>query len=339
MNTHDSHPGCEVTGLAHLAPVPAERDLPGGRQQIIKEHLMTEIRTEHHPAPSPEKRRRPRRTTLAAAGASLVAAAAVTASVVSLPGHAGSSVAHQGGGHMTATQLLAKVADAAGRAPSMIVHHNQYSYIDSQVSFSTGDRPAPVRSHRRQVWIPAFNLCRITLLIENGRVSRDSDKVGRTPYKPSYGGWQPVPPSHCPILGSLNEPTFESLKSLPTDPQTLLNLIEQGRGPSPDQEAFTTIGDLLRESLPPPAVSAALYRAAALIPGVTLVPDAVDAAGRHGVAVSFTFGDTQEEWIFNKDTFAYLGEKDFTHGVLDGKTAVLNRAIVDKAGQIPPSQG
>lgn len=55
--------------------------------------------------------------------------------------------------------------------------------------------------------------------------------------------------------------------------------------PVEGQEAFITIGDLLRNTIAPPRVAAALYRAAALIPGVTLIPDATDAIGRPGVAV------------------------------------------------------
>ena len=71
----------------------------------------------------------------------------------------------------------------------------------------------------------------------------------------------------------MHDPTYRFLQSLPTDPHALLNLIEremQGQQPGPE-EAFTTIGDLLGEAIAPPRVSAALYWAAALIPGVTVV--------------------------------------------------------------------
>jgi hypothetical protein len=142
----------------------------------------------------------------------------------------------------------------------------------------------------------------------------------------------------CPDPGSFGDPTYRFLQSLPTDPQTLLNMIygaHNGEQP-PNEEAFTTIGDTLRESIPPPAVSAALYRAAALIPGVTVIPDATDALGRPGIAVSFTgVGDVQSEWIFDKDTFQWLGERMYINGTLVDKTAVTNRAIVDQAGELP----
>jgi len=51
-------------------------------------------------------------------------------------------------------------------------------------------------------------------------------------------------------------------------------------------DAAVPLLNLLREAITPPPVSAALYRAAALIPGVTVVADTTDAIGRHGVAVA-----------------------------------------------------
>ena len=34
-----------IAELADSLPVPAERDLPAGRQETLKEHLMTELAT------------------------------------------------------------------------------------------------------------------------------------------------------------------------------------------------------------------------------------------------------------------------------------------------------
>ena len=144
---------------------------------------------------------------------------------------------------------------------------------------------------------------------------------------------------HCPYRGSMNDPTYRFLQSLPTNPQVLLGLIErdmQGQLPRPE-EAFTTIGDLLHEAIAPPRVSAALYRAAALIPGVAVVADATDAIGRHGVAVAMTYQGVRSEWIFSRRTLIYLGERDIkiADGSTTGMSAVLQRAFVNHAGQIP----
>jgi hypothetical protein len=135
---------------------------------------------------------------------------------------------------------------------------------------------------------------------------------------------------------------------LPTDPDALLRHIyaeTKGQGQGPDDQAFDYIGEALRESILPPELLAALYRAAAKIPGVVLVKDSVDAAGRHGIAVGRTdqHGE-RREWIFDPATFEYLGERSYlvrdnpeigAAGMLTGTTAVLQRGVVDRAGDLP----
>jgi hypothetical protein len=92
------------------------------------------------------------------------------------------------------------------------------------------------------------------------------------------------------------------------------------------------------------ALVAALYRAAAKIPGVVLVADSVDAEGRHGVAVARTDEEGERrEWIFNPTTVEYLGERSYLvrdtdlgkAGMLTGTTAVLQRGVVHKTGELP----
>jgi hypothetical protein len=115
--------------------------------------------------------------------------------------------------------------------------------------------------------------------------------------------------------------------------------------PGPAAEAFTTIGDLMRGQVVPPQVSAALFRAAALIPGVTVVPDAMDAAGRPGVAVAFDSHsrlangrseDVRQEWVFNKSTLQFMGEGTVADGIVTSASAVLDRGFVDRLGEVPP---
>jgi hypothetical protein len=58
---------------------------------------------------------------------------------------------------------------------------------------------------------------------------------------------------------------------------------------------------------------------------------------RAGGAVSMTAQGTRYEWIFSKQTFQYLGERDVSaaDGSTTGAAAVLQRAFVDHAGQLP----
>jgi hypothetical protein len=123
--------------------------------------------------------------------------------------------------------------------------------------------------------------------------------------------------------------------------------LDQPGARRPASEAFITIGDLLGGSIAPPLVTAALYRAAALIPGVTMVADATDAIGRHGVGVAMTIEDVRYEWIFSSHTLRYLGERDIyvtkprdlhiTPGSIASESAVLQRAFVNHPGQTPAS--
>ncbi|OKJ07101.1 hypothetical protein AMK20_27280 [Streptomyces sp. TSRI0261] len=154
-----------------------------------------------------------------------------------------------------------------------------------------------------------------------------------------------------PGRGSLNSPTYEFLDALPTDPDALLKRISDdaeanhGAGSDsttgPHQEAFVTIGDLLRDGAAPPDTAAALYRAAALIPGVDVVSDAVDAAGRHGVAVARTHDGERTEWIFDESTSRLLGERTVLvednawgkAGTVVTSVALIDSGIVDEAGQ------
>ncbi|MHA6759429.1 hypothetical protein [Streptacidiphilus sp. PAMC 29251] len=106
------------------------------------------------------------------------------------------------------------------------------------------------------------------------------------------------------------------------------------------QLVFGYLGGMLAESVDP-QTTAFLYRVAALIPGTGVVPDAVDAAGRHGVAISIDGGARdREEWIFDKSTYAFLGFRQVTQDdTVIGKagsvilvTAVLERTVVDHVG-------
>jgi hypothetical protein len=326
MNADDARR--DVAELARLLPAPAERELPAGRQHILKEHPMSELRLAASPAagrPATRRRRIPV-IAIAATGAAALAAALV---VALLP-------ANTPGASPAAVQLLANIATTAARQPAPQVRNSQFWYIKSWgagmgCNAATGkcvlDKP-----HKRQIWQSVSNLCVTGLLREHGQ---------NIPL--AYTGNR----QHCPYRGGVNDPTYRFLQSLPTDPHALLSLIERQMSgqQSPPQEAFITIGDLLGEAIAPPRVSAALYRAAALIPGITVVADAADAIGRHGVAVAMTVEGVRNEWIFSKQTLRYLGARgvyiakprdlNITIGSIAYEGAVLQRAFVDHAGQIP----
>ena len=338
-----------IAELAELLPVPAERDLPAGRQETLKEHLMSELRQADHSEVRRERagRRRPLPALTATVAAAAIAVTGLT--MIALSGHHGAPAAgHHQAGQVTAAQLLGKIAAAAARQPQLNVHDDQYMYVASEDRWSStfvtsgGDQTAVDPLHKREIWLSVSDVCKPGLL-------KDPSPGPAT--KLSGGG------SSCPSQGGWGDPTYRFLQHLPTDPRTLLNMIytaTKGQGQSPDQEAFTTIGDMLREAIAPPGVSAALYRAAALIPGVRVIARATDILGQPGIGVQFarrviqspapgvpyreTFDPDGLTWIFNPSTLVWMGEND---GSVQGKplgSVVLKRAIVDQLGQLPAGE-
>jgi hypothetical protein len=299
----------------------------------------------------PYRVRRPRRRVLAVAGVLAVAAAAaggLTAAPFAGSGPAGGPAS---GGparfSLTAARFLNHAAAAAARQPRLTVHDSQYMYIASEDRWSTvtetaggGSRTVVGPLHKREIWLPVADVCKPGLL---------RDPSPGPAIKLTGNG-----DLSCPNQGGWGDPTYRFLESLPGNPRTLLNMIyaaTKGQGQSPDQEAFTTIGDMLREAIAPPDISAALYRAAALIPGVRVVPHVTDILGHPGIGVQFarkviqspapgvpyreTFDPNGPTWIFSPSTLLWLGESDGTvHGRPLG-SVVVSRAIVDRLGQLP----
>jgi hypothetical protein len=338
-----------IAGLAELLPALAERDLPAGRQETLKEHLMTELRqADRSGARRQRPGGRPRLIALAATATAAVVAATALA-LTALAGHHSPRAPGHPAGQGTAAQLLAKIAAAAARQPSPGVRDGQYMYIASEDRYSDtmvtsrGQRTVVQPLHKREIWLSVSDVCKPGLLIDPSPGPATKLTGGTFGRCPNRGGW--------------NDPTYRFLQSLPTSPHTLLNMIyaaTKGAGQSPDQEAFTTIGDMLREAVAPPDISAALYRTAALIPGVRVVRHATDILGRPGIGVQFArrvlqspapgvpyrerFDPNGPTWIFNPRTLLWMGETDGTlHGKAMG-SVVLKRGIVDRLGQRPGGQ-
>ncbi|MEU9298735.1 CU044_5270 family protein [Streptomyces sp. NPDC048266] len=325
--------------MARLLPVPAERDLPGRRHQLLKDYLMREIR---HDIPTETvttlSRSRSRRRwafgaiPLAAGAMALALAVGGNLDQPTTPDRAVADSPSVGGGGTVkvtaASVLLDRIATVAASKPSPALRDVQYVHITSKVAFSSQSDTDPVmrlgKPQLRQVWL-SVDGSRPGLL-----------RAGGTDIK--LDAFTPAGTDKAPAL---HAPTYRYLESLPTDPGKLLKKIydeTKGKGPGPDQEAFVIIGDLLREQLAPPKVSAALYKAAGRIPGVTIVDNAVDAAGRHGIAVARVHDGERTEWIFDKTTMEFLGERSVMikdtpwakKGQITSTTAILTRDIADK---------
>ncbi|WP_405829403.1 MULTISPECIES: CU044_5270 family protein [unclassified Streptomyces] len=359
-NLSQPQPG-EWEERAHLLP-PVERELPAGRHQFHRNRLMAVIRDDLRDrrttgaAPARTTRRpgpRLRRAILLPV-AVCVLAGTVVAGVRILSDQGGTVPAVATGPVLTtrigaanpagAAQLLDRISLAAAEVSGPAVRKDQYIYIGVQQAntYVRTDRGKNTlvsqEPHLRQTWNSPDGAK--GWLIEPG----NTGPGGLTLDRATKSGKPPQP--------YLNAPTHDYLATLPTDPDVLLQKIyteTEGMGRTPDQEAFATIGDLLRASHPPAALTAALYKAAAKIPGVVQVDEAVDAAGRHGVAVAHldeTSGQ-RTEWIFDKDSLVFLGERTvqvsgssgegglIKPGTVVSTSAVLTRAVVDRIKETP----
>lgn len=293
-------------------PSPSERELPPGRHLLLKEHLMTEIRqsgsetrTETPEAP----RRRPWLRPALVAGA--VAASLAAGLFVASP--FGGDSAQAGPPSKETVRTLEEIAEAAKKQPvPKNIRDDQFVYIKSKVRWLTDGKLDPL--HLREAWD-----------------SVDGRHTGLL-HEPGHGFENERMEPDLPLTEG--DTHYRSLQKLPTDPVNMLDWLNRTADEFTNGKPFVMVGDLSYESLMPPQQAAALYLAAARIPGVELVDDAVDAAGRHGVAIAWEDDGERQELIFDKETKQFLGERQISaDGELTGHTAVLERKVVDKPGE------
>ncbi|MBO1415364.1 CU044_5270 family protein [Streptomyces sp. FH025] len=311
----------ERAELTRLLAPPEGPELPADRRLLLRGHLMNEFA--RGPAAAPRRVR--------LGWVALPALAGGLALSLVLVG--GQPEQGAGPGVDSTRPVAAVVLDRAARAveqqSASAARGDQFVYVKSLDNWAKSAGEAP---RDREVWKSVDGSKWLLLL--DGHV-------------PNPGGSDDhEPPGEPAPFAGIGSYTYAA--ALPTDPDALLAKIHAdtaGQGPGPDEEAFRTIGDILREQIAPPAVSAALYRAAAKIPGVTVADSVTDAAGRPGVAVvrGDSGGNVESQWIFDPADYTFLGERTvalkdgatFKKGDVTGQMAALRRAIVNEAGARP----
>ncbi|MFD5390597.1 CU044_5270 family protein [Streptomyces sp. NPDC127074] len=331
------HEEAEREELARLLPAPAERDVPSEPYLHHKDRLMQLIDDDQNrtPATAPARKARPRllRPALVMPAAALALAGALAVTFTG-GGGSGDSAAQP---RETATVLLDRIAGTAAKSDVEPVRQDQFVYVKSvgagaEMKENGASKLEP--RAEREVW-KSQQVKRIT---KTGEIH---DGEG---YSPMYelGG----------SVAGIERPTYQWLASLPTDPDVLLKelyrMTEAEDGQEKAQAVFDQIGRLLGDAMPPEN-AAALYKAAAKIPGVTRQEDAVDAAGRHGFAIARVDKRTwvANEWVFDRDSLAYLGDREYrTKDFAAGKKgdvlaeyAILKHGIVDHYRQRPQGDG
>ncbi|MFE2873702.1 CU044_5270 family protein [Embleya sp. NPDC059259] len=323
--------GVPDTEPAALAPPAAVPELRPDRHLLLKQHLMHEIRRASATAPS----RRPRTLRKWQLVALPVAAAATVAAIiagVSVAGGDPSGTKVSRAEQRSASALLVRAAVTAETGSQLPVRDGQYEYVRT-LGYSAvlgGPERAPTFRHSpirtTEHWRPVDGTG--TYLQRGG---------SGTEFREEHTG-----------PGNLHRPDYRFMQTLPTDPAELLRLLrkaapEHGGNPV-DQQTFSLIGDLLMNAAAPPAVVGALFRAAALLPGVTVADDTVDSLGRPGVSVARDeVQGSRAEWILDRATSAFTGVREISTtdtvyapaGTVLNLSSVVERGFVDRPGGRP----
>jgi hypothetical protein len=156
---------------------------------------------------------------------------------------------------------------------------------------------------------------------------------------------------------SLSASGFQDLSQLPTDPSALLALFRAGTYGSDDPAAiFATIGQLLEDPKgSSPAVRAALYEVAAMLPGTANLGITTDHAGQSGTGVALTEDGIRYILVVNPDNGGLLGTEAVVidpssagdspiaaarfvpSGTVVQWSSVLASAVGSVVGAVPPS--
>jgi hypothetical protein len=323
-------------------------------------------RPEHLQRPATRARlwRRPRLRTVAAA-------AVLVAFLVALP-----SGILGGGGKLqpAAAQVLRETAAVATTQKPVYPGRDQYLYTRSRGGYLSAVAYNPDCPDGGTPRHPCETTDQWSVLVPSEReswASFDDSLRGRVRTltgKPRFvsadqrAGWVAAGSPPLPRAGQVEDtaasggifPSPAEASELPTDPATLRRMIEAREirgveGPPGEAETFTLIGDMLRQAYLPSALRAALYRLTAELPGVELLGEVEDPAGRPGTGVAYTDRrrGTRHELIFDPDTAALLGERDVLvrsgpfgfkapPGTLIGYAVYLESKVVDSVGRKPP---
>lgn len=293
-----------------------------------------------------------RRIALASAAAAFLVGVLVTADVV-LPNRPGASA--------EAVEVLNNAAAATIQTADPVVGPGQYLKIETTGVFGAstsavnGKAVSWMEKRSEQLYVPADRDGEWVWNREDGvPISFSSEaakaveaeireaRQGRSPYGLERG-------KKGVFYGAGSEPRvligtpLTEAGSLPRDPQALLDLIYErtkGAGKTPEIEAFITIADGLRSGVVPADLRAAMYKAAALITGITVVDKQATVDGRTGIAIGIPSpdGGGRQDIIIDPASGQVIGErnillKDYPGkpaGTIEGWTSVRT-SVVDSA--------
>lgn len=306
--------------------------LARGREQVmakISPASTSVATTDNHAKGTVTPIRFRRRVLLASAAAALLVGGIVVADVVRPNGP---------GATAEAAEVLNNAAAATIQTSDPVVGPSQYLKIDTTAVYAAGVTLGDPGTGGRsvewldksldQLYIPADQTSE-WIWNREARIPTtffsEEAKAEATKYQQSHAG----EPSRMgellrapggnfygkPRLLFAGLPLEEGVKNLPRDPQALLDAIRQrGKQGRPDAETLESIAAALRTGVVPADLRAALYKAAALIPGVTVVDREANLDGKVGTAIGIEHPNrgTRTDIIIDPATGLLIGERVIT---------------------------
>jgi RNA polymerase sigma-70 factor (ECF subfamily) len=255
-----------------------------------------------------------RRRWVTSVAAAAVLAALVAGDIVGLAGWRGGATAE-------AAEVLNTAAETAITSTDPVVKPGQYLRIKSTNVWSTdaesedGSRYQWLDTEKMDMYVPADRTTEWVWL-RSGRVPTTFFDDKARNYVQEQG-IQAHPETLRAPKGEFYGPggaLTTDMSAFPLDAYRLLNHIyirTLGAGQSVDGEALVFIADLLRTGLVPADLRAALFKAAAMIPGVTITEGQANLDGRTGVAIGRTEGTfSRQEIIIDPKTGQLIGERE-----------------------------
>ncbi|HKT03658.1 MAG TPA: CU044_5270 family protein, partial [Rugosimonospora sp.] len=227
-----------------------------------------------------------------------------------------------GGAPTSAASVLRRAADAA--EPAVALHPRPGQYVYREVDHVTGALRSRVRS-----WQSADGS-------QPGLVTVTGDTGDSSSVTPPYRAGDSLSGAPYSVLGALPTDPDALRRVLEADPM-VHTLVTASAGPGQTAAVWNLMRDLVWTV--PPRQQAALFRMAAMLPGITVEGSVVDAAGRGGIAVGlFDPALGRIEFVFDPGDYRFLGERIVDNNrpgrVLFNDT-LRRTTVVDRSGQTP----
>ncbi|MFI2565413.1 CU044_5270 family protein [Paenarthrobacter sp. NPDC018779] len=310
----------------------SEAVYPKDTRDAVRTMLVEQVRRTGHPERSWQRRNDPgenvptsaqtqrssskvsatRRIILIAAAASVAAGVLTTADVLNTTGSTAPAA--------QAAELLNRAADSAIAVTDPLVGPKQYLRLDinSLTVMGTESLAWKARSES-QLFVPYDR--QDEWILDIGPV-QPTEFIGSTTkqmvdeYYSSRGLQNPEPARQLRGLGGQfmtggNGVSFGNLtpaeeSSIPREPAALVDWI-RAKIKGTDSSVWSFIADQLISGTVPAEWRAALYRAAALVPGATVTAQQTTLDGRTGVAVGWTEDGLRTDIILDPETGLFIG--------------------------------